>query len=125
MKNKFYYLVLITGLVLITASFVRKDKGNNDVINLEGNDKQEETAELNDQSGKNYLEGVLYKSEDLNRGNFKLSSSVGDIYLRTSRDFSALIGFQVLVLINGTKDNFKLVDVQSKVAKDGFLLNQQ
>lgn len=125
MKNKLYYLMLGAGMVLIVFSMVRDRQGSLDITDLGiDSDQEQETVKDEQVAGKNYLEGVLYKSEDQGRGNLKLSSNEGDIYLRTSRDFSALIGFQVLVFVNGTKDNFELIDIQSKVAKDGFLLNQ-
>ena len=126
MRNKFYYLVLVAGIGLITFSMVRKQSQNTDVLGANKDDvkKQEDVTVKENFPGKSYLEGVLYKSEEPRRGNLKLLSNDGDIYLRTSRDFSALLGLQVLVIVNGTKDNFELVDIQSKVAKDGFLLNQ-
>ena len=117
--------MLGAGLVLITFSMVRNRDNDLDISNLEsGNDKEQEMVKDEEVAGRSYLEGVLYKSEDSGRGNFKLSSSEGDIYLKTSRDFSALIGFQVLVFVNGSKDNFELLDIQSKVTKDGFLMQQ-
>ena len=126
-KNKLYYLVLVAGIALIAAGLVRKDNGSSDLNGLgdleveepemltEGDDSQK------DNTGINYLEGVLYKSEDLNRGNFKLVSGTSDIYVRTSRDFSALLGLEVLAQISGTLDKFELVDIQPKVAKDGYI----
>lgn len=126
MRNKLYYSVLVVGIGFIIFSMVKDYKGRSNVADLDDvkNQKQEELNGGQEVADKNYLEGVLYKSDEPNRGNFKLSSNDGDIYLKTSRDFSALIGLQVLVLIDGTIDNFQLVDVQSKVAKDGFILNQ-
>lgn len=124
MKTKFYYLVLAVGVAMIAMSFVRKNQ-DVDMLEIGSEDVQEQeiAAERSD-LGENYLEGVLYKSEDLSRGNLKLSSNNGDIYIRTSRDFSALMGFQVLVLINGSQDNFELLDIQSKIADRGFIQQQ-
>lgn len=108
---------------MIAVSIVRNNKS--EIADKKNDDTNIQQAVMEeDADGKKYLEGSLYKSEDLSRGNFKLSSDEGDIYIRTSRDFSALIGLQVLVRIDGTKDNFELLDIESKVAKDGFLIQQ-
>lgn len=126
MKTKFYYLILLAGAALIVMFFIRKPQDGSDVFNIGGEDMQKREVLAGEKSdfGKNYLEGILYNSEDPNRGNLKLISKLGDIYLKTSRDFSSLVGFQVLVLINGTKGNFELLDIQSKVVKDGFIMQQ-
>ncbi len=123
MKTKIYYLVLVAGVALIGGSLYQKHQKSLDVVKEDKSDtvKQEAVVEEKDSFVKNYLEGALYKSEELKLGNYKLSSKDGDIYLHTSRDFSALVGYQVLVLINGTKDKFELVDIQSKVSDGGFI----
>jgi hypothetical protein len=36
------------------------------------------------------------------------------IYLNTSRDFSSLTGKQVIVTIDGSQDDFRLVDIKAK-----------
>ncbi|MDP3696998.1 MAG: hypothetical protein Q8R55_03090 [Candidatus Taylorbacteria bacterium] len=123
MKTKFYYLVLLAGVALMVMFFVRKHQDSSSVFNTGGEDiqKQEMSAGEKIDSGKNYLEGILYNSEDPNRGNLKLISKLGDIYLKTARDFSSLVGFQVLVLINGTHENFELLDIQMRIADEGFI----
>lgn len=135
-KDKIYFLSVGVGVALMVVALVVKNKDGFDVADVV-DDNMEEQEELTsgeigdvikrDQtvlSGANYLEGILYNSEDLNRGNLKLISKLGDIYLRTSRDFSSLVGFKVLVLINGTHENFELLDIQSKIADEGFIRAQ-
>lgn len=124
MKTKFYYFVLIVGVALITVSFVSKNK--NPVVDTADSNKQEQAAATGENNGseQKYFEGVLYKSDDSRYGNYKLVTSDSDIYIKTSRDFSALIGLEVLTLIDGTKDKFELLDIQAKVAKDGFIKQQ-
>lgn len=136
--KKIYYLILVAGVVLITVAIVKKGESPNELAgDMEEIKEGEEQVELSGEqnfpeikvadgtkvinSGQNYLEGVLYKSEDESRGNLKLTSNIGDIYMRTSRDFGSLVGFQVLVLINGTPDKFELLDIQSRVVKDGYI----
>jgi len=125
-KNKVYCLSLAVGVALIVAALFMKNKDSNvERAELTGDEAEEEIKKDETAlSGGNYLEGVLRNSEDASRGNLKLISKLGDIYLKTSRDFSNLVGLEVLVLINGTQDSFELVDIQSKVAKDGFIMQQ-
>lgn len=111
--------MLVAGVALIAISFLNKNKGS-DIADVENNEKAQVITEKNPE----YVEGVLYGSDNQGRGNLMLLSDQNQIYIRTSRDFSRLIGLQVLVFIKGTLDNFELVDIQSKLEKDGFLLQQ-
>src|SRR5690606_30800429 len=64
----------------------------------------------------NALEGELLVSTDRRRGNLMLLLEDSDriIYLNTSRDFSQLVGKQVSVIIEGSLDDFRLIDIQEK-----------
>jgi len=125
MKNKLYFLTLAVGIVLIVSAFVFKNNKGSDVADMESDNKQKEiSADNKNVIAGNSIEGVLRPSDNTNRGNWKLVSSVGDIYIRTIRDYSNLIGLQVLVTINGTFDNFELINIETKIEKDGFLLSQ-
>lgn len=135
-KPKLYWMPVLVGVVLMVVALVVKNKNGFDLADIEDNNMTEEEElasggigevmkkDETGLSGGNYLEGVLHNSEDSNRGNLKLISKLGDIYLRTSRDFSSLVGFQVLVLINGTHENFELLDIQAKIADEGFIRAQ-
>ena len=94
--------------------------------NVPANTNQEQIGAGKDNGAlaKSPLEGILQNSDDTSRGNFKLVSDQGDIYIRTNRDFQKLVGLEVLVLINGTLDNFEMVDIQPKIEKDGYILSQ-
>ena len=122
-KTKLYFLVLVVGVGLIVGGlYYKNDKDSGAVANdgapeLKVEDTKGETA-------KNYFEGVLNNSDNPNLGNLKLVSSEHEIYLRTTRDFSKLVGLQVMVLIDGTIEKFELVDIQSKVAGDSYILPQ-
>ena len=123
MKTKLYIWTLALGVVLIFFGLT-KNEWKNIPVNINQEQADNNKNSVNSQS-QNYLEGVLQNSNDLNRGNFKLiSTSQGNIYIKTDRDFSKLVGLEVLVLIKGTVDNFELVDIQPKIEKDGYLLNQ-
>lgn len=64
----------------------------------------------------NGLEGQLKVSNDSNRGNLMLLLKDSDriIYLYSSRDYSSLIGKNVLVTIDGSLDDFRLVDIKEQ-----------
>jgi hypothetical protein len=64
----------------------------------------------------NGLKGQLQVSNDKRRGNLMLLLDDSDriIYLNTSRDFSSLIGKEVVVSIEGSLDDFRLLDIQAQ-----------
>lgn len=130
MKTRFYSFVLLIGVVLIGWALYQ-DK--NFQLNIFWNKLKSGDAPLVDQSGNvnkpsivtgNYLEGRLENSDDIQRGNLKLVSGLGQIYIRTSRDFSALIGFNVLMTVDGTLDQFTLLNIEKRVEKDGYIQAQ-
>lgn len=117
-NTKFFLGVMLIGVALIVGGLF-KDKIKNTANKEEDRPAVTETAGSDKPA--NYLEGVLEKTDNASKGNFKLVSGASVIYLRTSRDYSALIGNEVLVFIEGTLENFKLLDIQGKLEKDGFL----
>ena len=60
------------------------------------------------------LSGELRASSDPARGNYLFVSGSNQIYIRTARDFSSLVGKQVEVTISGTLESFVLVDIKEK-----------
>jgi hypothetical protein len=64
----------------------------------------------------NALVGELMASNDKKKGNLmiKLDGTGRIIYLNTSRDFSSLIGKHVQVSIEGSTDDFRLLDIKEK-----------
>lgn len=72
----------------------------------------------------NTFEGILWPSDNESKGNLMLTSPNATIYIKTSRDFSALTGKEVLVSINGTLDNFTLLDISENLTKDGYIKAQ-
>lgn len=130
MKTRFYSFVLFIGVVLIGWSLYR-DK--NFKLNIFWDQLKSGDAPLVDQGDNtnassivagNYLEGRLENSDDIQRGNLKLVSSLGQIYIRTSRDFNALIGFDVLMTVDGTLDKFTLLNIEKRVEKNGYIQAQ-
>lgn len=55
--------------------------------------------------------GVLQKSDNPKNGSLMLITSGHKVYLRTSRDYSSLIGQDVSVSYEGNMDSFVLKDI--------------
>src|SRR3989344_8026198 len=116
-KNRIY--IVITGIVAITLIWLSQSN------NSQG-------PELESLSGENFinntvkqsvdtLEGVLWLSDNETKGNLMLVTADTTIYVRTSRDFSGLVGRHVVVSVNGTLENFSLLNIEESITKDGFI----
>lgn len=124
-KTKVYLLTLVVGAGLIVGGlYYKNDSGSSITADNDNNESEFTVEEVKNETAKNYLEGTLNNSDNLKLGNFKLVSNDHEIYLRTSRDFSKLVGMQVMVFINGTLEKFELLDIQVKVAGDSYILPQ-
>lgn len=133
-KTKFYIFILLIGVALTSWAVFYKDRSGNNII---GNDEVENETGIENETGmenenniisdivSNYLEGRLEKSDNPNKGNLKLVSSLGEIYIRTERDFNDLISADVLLSINGTLDNFELINIEKRLEKEGYIKSQQ
>lgn len=60
------------------------------------------------------LEGVLKASNSPKKGNLMIETQGKTIYIFTSRDYSSLIGKQVVVTYDGTMEDFRLGDIMEK-----------
>lgn len=60
------------------------------------------------------MTGTLKASDDTTKGNFVLVMPDHSIYIRTSRDYSELVGKEVTVSYTGTLENFTLMDIEPK-----------
>jgi hypothetical protein len=120
-KNLIY--IILTGVVAIVLIWL--SQGNrNQAPELESFIK--ENTENNTVSKKpvntlNTLEGVLWSSDDEAKGNLMLVNSGITIYLKTSRDFSDLIGKNVIISMDGALDNFTLLNIEENLTKGGFI----
>ena len=121
-KDKVFFSMLAVGVVLIVVALATKgNKGTDPVVEIDEDQKQIVSA---DNMSAIVLEGVLRYSDDPIRGNLKLVSQYSDFYIRTARDFSNLIGLEVLARINGPLEKFELINIEPKVARDGYILQQ-
>ena len=114
--------LIILGLVIILGIIQAvKNRDSSDNQPNEASDSQSNTPSGNNRendtpvpSGEQKLQGSLKISDDLRRGNLMLVTSERAIYLFTSRDYSSLLDKQVTVEIEGTLENFRLVDIKAK-----------
>ena len=68
-------------------------------------------------SNPNAWEGTLKTSDDAQKGNLMLMTQDKKIYIKTNRDFSALLGKTVAVTYEGTAEAFRLGDIVEKVVQ--------
>jgi hypothetical protein len=87
----------------------------NNTQNSENNSNSSEQPEVVSEVPNGFV-GELRVSSDKKRGNLMLMLKDSDriIYLNTSRDFSSLIGKQVRVTIEGSLDDFRLIDIKAE-----------
>ena len=121
-KTKAYLMVLLIGVALTVWSvfFKNKNSDNELVGNKEMSDEEGEDSDLGSEVS-SYLEGRLENSDNLVQGNYKLLSALSRIYIKTSRDFSSLVGSDVLVTIDGSTESFTLLNIEKRVEKDGYI----
>ncbi len=123
-KNQKIAVAVIVAIALIAAWQL----GKKPVTNQNQNENQEqETQNINSDSSSNPTptptetqntsmegnawEGVLMESDNTNKGNYRLQTKDHVLYLRTSRDFSSMLGKEVKVTYEGTLENFVLGDI--------------
>jgi hypothetical protein len=121
MKLK-YFLGLIV-LVLVAYAAWAFMGSTDEISNLQNNSGSSSNSTPNNNPNSNQdvvveevpnaIKGELQRSNDSRRGNLMLLLDEEDriIYLNTSRDYSDLIGKHVQVNIEGSLDDFRLVDI--------------
>ena len=126
-KTKFYLFILLVGVAMTAWSVFYKDRSGGNIAGEEENKNGAEMLNENENTGMampDYLEGRLEKSDNQIRGNLMLNSSIGQIYIKTERDFNNLVGSDVLLFIKGTLDNFELLNIEKRIERDGYIQPQ-
>jgi hypothetical protein len=117
MKSKYIIAILVLAAAGYGVWHFSRSKAPSDDVN----DRMVPPTQQTDGEGEtiveevpNALEGELKESNDKRRGNLMLMLKDSDriIYLNTSRDFSQFIGKQVSVSIEGSLDDFRLLDIK-------------
>jgi hypothetical protein len=122
MKNKNYIYLIIIAVVTITLIwFSRNNKNQISESELLLNEKENMVNVKEEEESLNTLEGSLLNSDNEAKGNLMVITKDDKIYIKTSRDFSNLIGKRVIVSIKGTIDNFTLVNIQENLTKDEYI----
>src|SRR3989344_6802900 len=107
-------VVVLVILVIAGIQLFKQDKPSGDGNNPPAGQQQQNGGDEKEAPSETpgVLEGTLKISDDLKRGNLMLVASERIIYLFTSRDYSALLDKKVRLEIEGTLENFSLVDIK-------------
>lgn len=118
-KNRIY--IIITGVVAITLIWLSQSNRNK-MPKLESFlGRETEQNNTTDKKSVNALEGTLWPSDNETKGNLMLVGKNATVYIRTSRDFSDLVGKYIIASINGTLENFTLLNIEENLTRDGFI----
>ncbi len=117
MKNKqkqTYWLVGIIVLILLALWFWQsRHQANAPVKNQENSNNTTTQDNLPTQNGPVWT-GLLKASDSPQKGNLMLVTSGRNIYIKTSRDFSALVNKEVIMTYQGDYNNFQLGNITAK-----------
>lgn len=120
-KNRIY--IIITGLVALTLIWLSQSN-RNQIPELESLLEKEVKNENVSEEPINTLEGVLWSSDDETKGNLVLVGKDTTVYIRTTRDFGDLIGKYVIASVEGTLENFTLLNIEENLTRDGYIQAQ-
>src|SRR3989338_4431038 len=107
-KNRIY--IIITGVMAITLIWISQSN-KNQLSELQLPLGEELTNNITAENV-DALEGVLWSSDNETKGNLMLVNNNITIYIRTSRDFNDLTGKYVIASVDGTLDNFTLLNIE-------------
>lgn len=121
MKNKdqtIYSLVALAVIIIVGIWLFKSQKAsqNNSGQNNTPNEQTSKPPANNSSTaqGQNVWVGTLRLSDNPAKGNLMLTAEDHNLYLRTSRDFSALVGKKVKVSYSGSLDKFTLLDITAE-----------
>ena len=113
-KNPRFWTGVIVAIILVTIITQSKkpaeeQKAEEKNSNSQNTEQQEPPKTII--SNPNAWEGQLKLSDNSAKGNLMLITTDKTIYIKTSRDFSALINKKVSVTYEGTLETFRLGDI--------------
>src|SRR3989344_7033210 len=121
-KNIIY--IVVTVLVVLILIWLSRGS-DKQIPELESLFKNEENTKVENgtiiKKPDNMLEGILWSSDNIAKGNLMLVTGDATIYINTSRNFSELTGKNVVVTIDGAPDNFTLLNIEENLTKDGYI----
>ncbi|PIR95936.1 MAG: hypothetical protein COT92_03715 [Candidatus Doudnabacteria bacterium CG10_big_fil_rev_8_21_14_0_10_42_18] len=112
-------VVVIAALLIWRGGGTKQaDRQENSAQNQQPENQNSSTQDTErtteDDNTQNTYEGTLKISDDLKQGNLMLDTGQRIIYVFTSRDYSSLLGKSVALEIQGTLENFTLLDIKEK-----------
>ena len=121
MKKILYVLPVVALLAAGCGSSDQPDQKNNQTSNNQnqtGNNQNSPTptpsttpTEAMISGNSAGWQGTLMASDNSAKGKYKITTDSHTIYIKTSRDYSQLVGKNVTVKYNGTMDSFSLTDI--------------
>jgi hypothetical protein len=106
-------IIIVVGIVLAVVNRGNDNGSENfDQIQDQAGESQNNPDQSANIEAPGTLRGILLESDNEKLGNLVLVRLGGDIYLRTSRDFSNFLNQEVVVKIDGDLEKFRLVDIE-------------
>jgi hypothetical protein len=109
---KKHIFLLVGILVIVIAGWLIKNQNSKSPVNSNLTPTNESLKPSTPTSQN--ISGLLKLSDNTQRGNLMLETAKEKIYLFTGRDYSKLLNTQVVLKINGTLENFSLIDITAK-----------
>lgn len=113
-----YLPAAVVAIIIVIVAGVQYFKNQKPANETQNQNARQEQNQKNSAGGNpaaaSGLEGVLKISDNLKRGNLMVVMAERVVYLFTSRDYSKLLNKEVKVVIDGTLENFRLVDIVAK-----------
>jgi len=120
MNKKSRIYIILTGVVAITLVWLSQSN-RGQIPELESLLEENAGNNAAEEEPIGTLEGTLWSSDDEARGNLMLINNAATVYIRTSRDFSGLVGKYVIVSIDGTLENFILLNIEEHLTRNGYI----
>ncbi|MFA5990908.1 MAG: hypothetical protein WC794_01515 [Candidatus Doudnabacteria bacterium] len=121
MDKKTKQIIAWVGAIIIVMAIVfisRTKQGDNNKNNQPGDQQQntnttqqEQTTTVPAKTDSEVWVGNLKASDTPSKGNLMLTTTERTIYIKTNRDYSALVGKKVRVSYSGSWQNFVLGDI--------------
>ncbi|MEX1064315.1 MAG: hypothetical protein WD898_01020 [Candidatus Paceibacterota bacterium] len=105
--------IVVVAVILIWVKTGSKDKSL--MLDPKTSNGQSGNQTVDDNQPVNTLEGTLRVSDDPSKGNLMLVTEESVVYITTSRDYSSLVGEEVVVSVDGTLENFTLLNINKSL----------
>ncbi len=113
-KKKSLTILAVVVVVIVLIWFNTKSTGESLMLEPKASDNQNGQV-LTGNQPVDTLEGTLRVSNNSSKGNLMLMADESVIYITTSRDFSSLLGKNVVVSVDGTLENFTLLNIEENL----------